>query len=174
MTPSPSLRTWTAIALACLLVMLANSVFAVEWSFPYCNHTNAHDGPAYAVYGFPLPYTQFSGASSLVFETMPLAWLFDAAVLGGVSFWTIRWALGRLRSRAAMVALALAGGVPAAGLIVLEIVYASQFSTARLVLMPHYDGGYVDLRPVGIGHVSAANCQQSRFWFGPVTERIAQ
>ena len=35
----------------------------LEWSFPYC--ANMFDGPAYAFFGFPFPYIQFGGASSL-------------------------------------------------------------------------------------------------------------
>ena len=170
----PSARTWTALAWASLLVLLGNSVVTMEWSFPYCNRTNPHDGPAYAVYGFPLPYTQFSGTTSLVYEVMPLAWLFNATVIGGAGFWILRRALARVRSRAALIALALVGGVPAAGLALLEVVNFTQLSSVRLVLAPHYDGGYADLRPVGVGNVGEADCRASPFWFGPVARHAAQ
>jgi hypothetical protein len=164
MTAPPLLRNVTAIAWSCLLVLLATSLVSLEWSFPYCN--SPADGPAYAVYGFPLPYTQSSGTSSLEYKLMPLAWLFDAVVLGGLFFWIVRRALSQVRSRAALVTLALVAGVPAMAWITLEAAWAWQYSFAEWVLTPDNDGGYADLRPVGVARVDADICQPSRFWFG--------
>jgi hypothetical protein len=164
MTAPPFLRNVTTIAWTCLLVLLTTSLVSLEWSFPYCN--SLADGPAYAVYGFPLPYTQSSGTSSLEYKLMPLAWLFDAVVLGGLFFWIVHRAVAKVRSRVALVTLALVAGVPASAWIVLDAAWASHYSFAEWVLTPGGDGGYADLRPVSVGRVDADYCQPSPFWFG--------
>jgi hypothetical protein len=51
----------------------------VEWSTPYC--LDPHSGPAYAHYGFPIPYQRFSGISSMLYLFQPLAYAFNLLVL---------------------------------------------------------------------------------------------
>jgi hypothetical protein len=76
------------------LILGANTVFPLEWSHPYCNDPT--DGPAWAAYGAPLPYRQFSGVSSLTFNIMPHVLLLNVVLLAALAYPLTRWATRRL------------------------------------------------------------------------------
>jgi hypothetical protein len=73
-------RRWiVTIAFTMCLVMAAERLITIEWSFSYCN--DPQDGPASAVFGAPLPYERWGGASSLVYEFVPHFYVFNVLVL---------------------------------------------------------------------------------------------
>jgi len=128
---------WTAV-----LVVLFHALWPLEWSFPYCNDQS--DGPAYAAYGFPLPYRQYDGASSGSSVVQPLALAFDLLLLGAMTFWLVRWGLARLPGR--RLRLAVAWSISMAG-------------------------SYLEYRPVS-WHGRGWHCTPSPRWFGPVRESV--
>jgi hypothetical protein len=112
---------WTAA-----LVLGANSVFPLEWSHPYCN--NPTDGPAWAAYGLPLPYRQFSGVSSLTFNIMPDVLLLNVALLAALAYPFARMADRRL-ARAGRVTSAVTA-IPGILLLLLSPRYGSTLHSA--------------------------------------------
>lgn len=69
-------------------------VFTVEWSFPYCS--SQEDGPASAVFGMPLPYTRWTGVSSLEYEFMSSIFILNILILSAVAFPFVSWVVGRV------------------------------------------------------------------------------
>lgn len=53
----------------------------IEWSFPYCS--SQADGPATAVFGFPLPFMRMSLVTSVTILFAPHGYLLDVALVGG-------------------------------------------------------------------------------------------
>jgi hypothetical protein len=59
--------------------MTIDEFIHLEWSFPYCS--NMDDGPEYAFYGFPFPYIQWGGVSSLEYFFHPLLYAADICAM---------------------------------------------------------------------------------------------
>src|ERR1700722_1048879 len=54
----------------------------IEWSFPYCS--SQADGPATAVFGFPLPFMRMSPVTSVTILFAPHGYLLDVVLVGSV------------------------------------------------------------------------------------------
>jgi hypothetical protein len=52
----------------------------IEWSFPYCS--SQADGPATAVFGFPLPFMRMSPVTSVTILFAPHGHLLDVVLVG--------------------------------------------------------------------------------------------
>lgn len=102
----------------------------MEWSFPYCS--SQADGPATAVFGFPLPFMRMSEVTSLTIYFLPHAYLLDVVLVGGALL-----ALGNLvRARLPSVQARrfLLGGLGAA-LLMMQMLWHGVF-LARGVEVP--------------------------------------
>jgi hypothetical protein len=82
----------SSFLLALGVVMCLESVYTIEWSFPYCS--SQEDGPAAAVFGMPFPYIRWGGYSSLEYDFMPLV-----CALNVLALLTLAWPLTRLLFR---------------------------------------------------------------------------
>lgn len=78
------------------LVGWCETIFTIEWSFPYCS--NQEDGPASAVFGLPLPYIRYSGVSSLEYFYMPSILILNLLILFIIAFPLVSWAVKRVAS----------------------------------------------------------------------------
>jgi hypothetical protein len=103
-TAAPSL--WAA-AFAILWTLTP----VLRWWHPYCDHQA--DGPGYFAWGFPLPWSEPTGVSSLEFTWQPLALVLDLVLVWIPLFLLFRWLIGRLfRGKAVRLRLAaVMGGV---------------------------------------------------------------
>jgi hypothetical protein len=153
---------WTAV-----LVVLFHALWPLEWSFPYCNDQS--DGPAYAAYGFPLPYRQYDGASSGSSVVQPLALAFDLLLLGAMTFWLVRWGLARLPGRRLRLAVAWTGLAASLTLGSLAVLVESLETTVAWSIP--MAGSYLEYRPVS-WHGRGWHCTPSPRWFGPVRESV--
>jgi hypothetical protein len=143
------LSRWSSLLLALGVVMCLESLYTIEWSYPYC--LSPVDGPASAVFGMPFPYISWTGVSSLEYEFMPLVYGLNVLALSVPAWWLtslllrsfsegrsgIRIALGITGSTLALVMLA--------GL-ALRMSIGSWRPTASLGL--YGQETYFDLRPV--------------------------
>jgi hypothetical protein len=170
-SPPVASRRWARLCVSvwtAALVLGANSVFPLEWSHPYCN--NPTDGPAWAAYGLPLPYRQFSGVSSLTFNIMPHVLLLNILLLAALAYPIARMVDRRL-ARAGRVTSAVTA-IPGILLLLLSLAtlwldVAFGFHIAN-TFSAGYDR-YWSYRPIGIslgGH--RTDCTPSEFWFGPI------
>lgn len=73
------LEGWPAWLSTISLAIIFVSSVLVEWSFPYCS--DPVDGPAYALFGSPLPFITFSGVSSMRFDFAPHIFIIDVTVI---------------------------------------------------------------------------------------------
>ena len=153
---------------AIFLAVIVNSIITVEWSFPYCN--DPQDGPAHAAFGFPLPYTQYSGVSSMAYLFMPAAYAFNMAFLIIVFFLCARGVqLAVLRSSPRWnriffcIALVLAIGAVSIELLKAGTIYA--FAVQSIGDTYHPSLSY---RPVGVSSDMQYDCRPSEFWFGRI------
>lgn len=158
---------WAAFLFTLGLVAAAEMLITVEWSFPYCN--DPRDGPASAVYGAPLPYERWSGASSLQYDFVPHLYILNLGILCAAT-WPLfrrlshRWSAVNDR-RIGMLGLSLCllvGGW--------HIFYLSSNLGSPVASLEHapYDS-YRELRPVGVALIMERHydCSPSSFWFGP-------
>lgn len=143
------LNLWAALLLALGIVMCLQSLYTIEWSFPYCSSQT--DGPASAVFGMPLPYIRWTGVSSEEYAFMPLVYVLNVLVLSALAWPLTRLLLRRLPEKRSSIrtGLGLTGFtlalVVTAGVAVLMSIGAWR-PTSSLAL---YRGDtYFDLRPV--------------------------
>jgi hypothetical protein len=145
-------------------VLVFDAVFTLEWWYPYCNHP--YDGPAAAVFGFPLPSQRFAG-SSLTYATMPHVYALDLVLVGLVVFPPVRWLLRRL-ARLRVVAAAVAGCGLAFAL--LSVAFLALVVHVTWVPVRSISGVFIedyrDLRPAGLGGIHI-ECTPSEYWSGP-------
>jgi hypothetical protein len=78
------LAVLTAASWAFVLAIIVVDVCPLRWWHPYCN--SQADGPAYAAYGFPLPYMELTGISSVEYLFMPHIYILNVAVMALVSY----------------------------------------------------------------------------------------
>jgi len=161
-TPQPWLRSFqvhTAWWLAVAAALWIDALVTVEWASPACQDT--WGGPAAAIYGFPLPSTEWAG-SSLDWNVAIHTWAFDVGICAFALWWPLRWAVARApRARratygslgAGAVALQLAGKMALVGL--------GCWIPTRGMAVWHQD-----LRPIGItvGFELPYHCDPDRPW----------
>lgn len=163
---APGLARLCVFVWATALILGANTIFALEWSHPYCN--NPTDGPAWAAYGFPFPYRRFSGITSLSSTIMPHVLLLNLLLLAALAWPLARRAERRLArmSRFAVALIAIPGFlVLLLGLAFVGTDIAFGFFVTDTL---SYSDSYWTYRPVirfG-GHMT--DCTPSEFWFGPI------
>jgi len=151
------------------IVIVCDALFKLEWSYPMCNDPT--DGPAFAVFGFPLPSQRFAG-NSLEYATMPHVYALDLVLIALVVFPPVRWLLRRL-ARLRVVAAAVAGcGLAIASLSVafLALVMYVTWVPVRSISGDFFED-YRDLRPAGLGHLHI-RCSPSEYWFGPARRGV--
>lgn len=149
------------------LALWLEALGTLEWSFPYCH--NAEDGPLSAVFGFPLPYTRWSGVSSMEYDFVPYFYLLNVLIYAAPLVWAQRWLLRGRPRWVGLVAQVVGGVVVAAGVARASVfLFFSLWVPAFSISMPPYDHLY-DLRPVGWVDRPHYACTPSEFWFGPVT-----
>lgn len=162
-------RWLVAIAFTMGLVMAAERLITIEWSFPYCN--DRQDGPASAVFGAPFPYERWCGATSLVYDFVPLFYVLNVLILFSIALHIVRRTaehLARRSPRAAYGTIAVCGAllcwlVTARHVLLLAIGF--WFPVASIE-KPPYDS-YDVLRPVGVSFGRHYDCTPSKFWFPP-------
>jgi hypothetical protein len=155
-----------SLFLAVGLGLLLQFMVTVEWTYAYC--TDRSDGPAYAVYGLPLPYTWFTGASSFHYYVMPHVYAVNCVVLCGIVWLSICPLLKHriLATRAKLRAILSSLGI------LLFLSVAAVHLTAVLLGYVHpvlsnptAYWQYRELRPVGIPNDPYDDCIASKFWF---------
>lgn len=158
-----------AIAFAICLVMVAERVVTIEWSFAYCN--DPQDGPASAVFGAPFPYERWSGASSLVYEFVPHFYVLNVLALFSIVLPIVRRTAERLALRSARAAY---GSFAVCGVLLCAMVTARHalvlaaglWLPVASIEKPPYDS-HDALRPVGVSFGRHYDCTPSKFWFTP-------
>lgn len=140
---------WSALLLALGSVMCVESFFTIEWSFPYCS--SQVSGPASAVFGMPLPYIQWSGASSLEYEFVPLAYLLNVLLLLTLAWPITRLLLRKLSEKRSGIRVGLGvAGLTVTVLITVVVVWLMSVGawrpTSSLTRPPYYT--YSDFRPI--------------------------
>ena len=78
-------KNFAQMGWAIFLAILLNSLIAIEWSHPYCNILD--NGPAQAAFGFPFPYMQWTGVSSIEYTYMPSAYVLNILILSSSFFY---------------------------------------------------------------------------------------
>jgi hypothetical protein len=148
-------------------VMCLESLYTIEWSFPYCS--SQEDGPAAAVFGMPFPYIRWGGASSLEYDFMPLV-----CALNVLALLALAWPLTRLllrsfgeRRNGIRIALGTIGLALAlfvfAGIASLIGVGAWQPTTS---IRLYGQDTYFDLRPLRFMRIDLHyECTPSQAWF---------
>jgi hypothetical protein len=162
-----SIDRFAVILLTAGLTAWLEFSFTMEWSSPYC--MSQEDGPAYAAFGFPLPYMRFGGASSMEYAFMPHAYLINLLVLCALALPAVRWLLRRPSMAAGTRKRFVAGLVGALlitarlGLLALTLSMGMLQPTASIGSLHE---PYTDLRPVGpCLHDGHYECTPSPFWF---------
>jgi hypothetical protein len=135
-----------------------------RWSFPYCS--SQADGPATAVFGFPLPFMRMSPVTSATILFAPLGYLLDVVLVGSALL-----ALGNiLRARLPSMKARpfLLGGFGAALLVMqllwLGVLWAQGIELPVTSVAMPYDG-YFEFRPVRLDSWGRLWCTPSRWWF---------
>lgn len=162
-------RRWiVTIVLTMCLVMAAERVVTIEWSFPYCN--DPQDGPASAVFGAPIPYERWWGASSLVYEFVPHFYGLNILVLFAIALPIVRRAAEHLERRwpRAYGAIAICGAVLCALVVARHalVLATGLWRPVASIERPPYDS-YEVLRPVGMSFERHYDCTPSELWFPP-------
>ncbi|MDH5178091.1 MAG: hypothetical protein OEZ39_16420 [Gammaproteobacteria bacterium] len=157
-------------AWAVFISIFINGMFTVEWSHPYCNKQD--DGPGHAAFGFPLPYTEWAGASSMEYAFMPYAYLLNLAITGFLAFFVIKTFIKRKTvtiNSILQYGLSIAGVTLAASMVFIEML--KFFSVYAVFVTALGDGtynqAYFSYRPVGVSSIHY-DCKPSEFWFGPI------
>jgi hypothetical protein len=140
----------------------------LRWSSPEC-----HVDGDFAVWGLPLPAVKFSGATSLDYEVMLVAYLINIAVVSLASFFCMKRALRVAAGVNAKLhrALYIIGFVFA---LLSAVFWAFSFWVSTLQMVPFLGGSaktYMSFRPVLGGH--GLDCDRSEFWFGPAASLSA-
>ena len=155
----PSFQVHTAWWLALAAALRLDALVTVEWASHGCQDDG--DGAVPAIYGFPLPNTEFAG-SSLDWYVAIHTWAFDVGICAFTLWWPLRWAVARAQETrratygslgAGAVALQLAGKVALVGL--------GCWIPTRGMAVWHQD-----LRPIGItvGFELPYHCDPDRPW----------
>jgi hypothetical protein len=89
-------------AMALVVVSIAGaitlqSLLPMHWWHPYCDAPD--DGPGYEAIGFPLPYAEPSGSSSLEYVVLAPLYLLDLGILAAPIFAILRLIWGHIAAR---------------------------------------------------------------------------
>ena len=156
------LRRYAPLLVAAALAIGLEWLVTVEWSFAYCS--SQEDGPASAIYGFPLPYIRWGGYSSLIYVFMPAAYLANLTLLTYAAYLLIRRLVNRMHPRRRTI-LGLVGAafLAIAGLRAIFLIAVG----ARVPVLSMADDGYsTELRPVALTlDDSRDSCTPSAWWF---------
>ena len=165
------LISYAPVVWAIFVSIFINSMVTVEWSHPYCN--DQHSGPAHAAFGFPLPYTQWGGVSSMEYLFMPHIYVLNLTLIGLWTFVVIKRIVNKiiLSNSALHFGLWIGGIILAFSMVIIEIakffsVYAVFVTTIGDEI---YNHPYFSYRPVGIDSIHY-DCKPSEYWFGPIKE----
>ena len=137
----------------------------IEWSFPYCS--SQADGPATAVFGFPLPFMRMSPVTSVTILFAPHGYLLDVVLVGSALLALGNIVRARLPSMKARPFLL--GGLGAA-LLVMQLLWHGVLWARGIELpvtsiaMKPYDS-YSEFRPVRLDSWGRLRCTPSRWWF---------
>lgn len=159
---------WRPLSLAFGVAFFIDRCAPVEWTFPHCN--NAWDGPASAVFGFPLPYERWTMATSLVYEFVPESFILNTLFVASLLLLTTNGVLALLWGRWRRQMTLWAGRVGLALCLWFTLTYLAVLSLGfwvptTSVFLPTEDG-YSSLRPVGLSLGHDYDCTPSEFWFG--------
>ena len=158
---------WASLVFAVGLTMVAEIFFTVEWSTPACN--DPQDGPVRAVFGAPLPYERFSGASSLQFNFMPHVYVLNILLLSGVAWVCIHAVARRVVPSAPRLVpstMAVLGCLFSGAALALHVTtVVKQYWIPVTSVSNPPDESYFDMRPVGLTSLRHYDCTPSRFWF---------
>jgi hypothetical protein len=161
------LDRWSSLLLAFGVVMCLESLYTIEWSFPYCSAQE--DGPAAAVFGMPFPYIRWSGVASLEYEFVPLVYALNVLALLALA-WPLTGLLlrsfGERRSgiRIAMGAIGLAFALVVSAGIAFLIGVGAWHPAASMRL--YGQDTYFDLRPLRFTMMDLHyDCTPSEAWF---------
>ncbi|MDC0672226.1 hypothetical protein [Nannocystis radixulma] len=162
------LRRHAPLLVAAALAVGLESLVTVEWSFPYCS--SQEDGPASAVYGFPLPYIRWGGYSSLIYIFMPAAHLADLILLTCAVYLLIRRFVRRMAPpehprRRTILGLMGAALLVIAGLQEVFLIAVAERVPVLSIADDAY-GYYTELRPVALTSSDLSDrCTPSAWWF---------
>jgi hypothetical protein len=150
------------------LVGWCETIFTIEWSFPYCS--KQEDGPASAVFGMPLPYIRHSGVSSLEYFYMPSILILNLLILFVIAFPLVSWAVKRVaspdqtrrRSVMSVVGLVLLLSIGSWNIFLMQSgIYKISVST----IASGYET-YSEFRPVRFSFKDLHyDCTPSNYWF---------
>jgi hypothetical protein len=169
--PTNSSSYWSAVgAFSSGLALLLESLVTIEWSFPVCS--NPGDGATPAVFGAPLPYQKWAGAS-LEYSFVPQVYALNILLIGGLVLFVVHRFSAHLAKRWPRQTIGAIGGsglVLCIGLLGLEISALGKLwhPTASLVTLPGESLG--DLRPIRVTlgrHYDCRPSSLSAFWFAP-------
>ncbi|WP_420138157.1 hypothetical protein [Sphingomonas sp.] len=128
-----AIRLWVAalvVSVACVTVL--ERIFVLRWWHPACASS---DGSSPYAIGFPLPYSQWTGASSLEYWASIPALLFNVCVFSVPLYFLIKW-LFNIRSRYRVVlragVLAIVALAATAAIAGIEILHAFSHSVVTL------------------------------------------
>lgn len=154
---------WHILLLAVALGGIVEAIFRVEWAFPSCS--DPWDGPASAVFGFPIPYLRRSVAMT-GWELAPIAYALDLGLLAAVIYALLAWLLRRVPSRRAKSAVGALGGLGCTAVAVWLVLKSMMgVSLAVSIAHPPHDS-LLEFRPVGVSIIREhTDCSPSEYWF---------
>jgi hypothetical protein len=157
----------SSVLLALGVVMGFESLYTIEWSFPYCS--SQEDGPAAAVFGMPFPYIRWGGTSSLEYDFMPLVCALNILALLALAWPFTRLLLRSFGERASGTRIVL-GTIGLALALVVSAGIAFPISVGAwrptAFIAPDGRGTYFDLRPVRLTTNDLHyECTPSQAWF---------
>jgi hypothetical protein len=162
---------WIAVgAFSCGLALLLECTVTIEWSFPNCS--SSWDGAAPAVFGAPLPYQRWAGAS-LEYTFVPHLYALNVLLIFGLTLFVVHGSTARLAKRwprRTSLALFIPGMVLCIGLLGLEISALGGLwhPVASIETLP--GESLRDLRPLRVTTGRHYDCRPSwlsAFWFAP-------
>jgi hypothetical protein len=156
-----------ALLLSAGLVPLVERLVTVEWSYPYCN--DPQDGPATAVFGFPLPYQRFSGAASFLYDVMPHAYALNVVLMLALFYPVTRLVVSAVRRRWSTRGLRVAGALGLASCLLVACSWTLDLWMGDEVPVRSIATRYGELgemRPLAVS-TRHYDCTPSARWFPP-------
>ena len=87
---------------AALTALTCDMFISIKWWHPYCD--SQADGPGYFASGFPFPYAELTGASSMDFVYMPQVWAINLVIFAVIAFAIYRMTFRSSHSRPTIIA----------------------------------------------------------------------
>lgn len=162
------LNHWSPFLLALGSVMCLESLYTIEWSFPYC--LSEEDGPAAAVFGMPLPYIWWNGVSSLEYDFIPLLGALNVLALFALAWPLTRLLLRPFSERRSAIRIALGTiGLALALVVLIGVAFLIDVGALQPTVSIGLAGQdtYFDLRPLRFTiNDLHYECTPSQAWFG--------